>query len=76
MPKDRPGRHRLDEIQDPEDPHGSRTISLWVPAEDLNRIFLHSRWRFYNLHTAYEILRSPKRIYSGIRETKVDSRSG
>ena len=72
----RPGRHRLDDAQDPTDPSGLRRTSLWVPVEDLNRLLLHSRWKFHNLHTAYEVLRRPERIYLGIRDSREEERSG
>ncbi|KAF0246482.1 MAG: hypothetical protein FD180_663 [Planctomycetota bacterium] len=72
----RPGRHRLDDVQDPADAAGVRRVSLWVPVADLTRVLLHSRWKFHNLHTAYEVLRCPERTYCGIRESKDDERTG
>ncbi len=67
-PESRIGRHRIDGVQDPEDPQGRRRISVWLNVTSLDWLYKTNRWKAFNLKTAVQVLRNPDRVYRGIRK--------
>ena len=69
----RNGYHRLDHVQEPEDPSGQARSHAWVSARELAQCFKHSPWKAQNLWSALKVLQNPARIYRHIRPGEEES---
>ena len=64
----KPGYAELDGCQDPADPTGKKRIKVFVSRSDLLSRYQHVRSQGFDLITAHGVLKSPERIYEGIRK--------
>jgi len=67
------GRLEISGVVDPEDPDSGKRVVAWVPEHHLQWALNNARDRLWNLVTAAHVLRCPRRIYCGLRDSDDDN---